>query len=80
MIMWCFDCKCLDMFIDEIVDENIDKVWFKIDKDEFEEFFVENNVMGIFFFFLYKNGEKIVYLYSVNVKMFEVVCEFLVIF
>ena len=56
---WCPDCKRLDMFIDEIVDENTDKAWFKIDKDEFEELSAENNVMGIPSLLVYKNGEKL---------------------
>ena len=53
----------MDMFIDEIVDENTDKAWFKIDKDEFEELSAENNVMGIPSLLVYKNGEKIAHLH-----------------
>ncbi|WP_279620666.1 thioredoxin family protein [Priestia megaterium] len=74
---WCPDCKRLDMFIDEIVDENIDKAWFKIDKDEFEELSAENNVMGIPSLLVYKNGEKIAHLHSANAKTPEAVREFL---
>ncbi|TYR80888.1 thioredoxin family protein [Priestia megaterium] len=74
---WCPDCKRLDMFIDEIVEENSDKAWFKIDKDEFEELAAENNVMGIPSLLVYKNGEKIAHLHSANAKTPEAVREFL---
>jgi len=74
---WCPDCKRLDMFIDDIVAENQDKQWYKIDKDEFPELAEEQNVMGIPSLLVYKNGEKIAHLHSANAKTPDAVREFL---
>ncbi|WP_110111900.1 thioredoxin family protein [Bacillus sp. CGMCC 1.16541] len=74
---WCPDCKRLDMFINEIIDENNDKQWFKVDRDEFENISDENNVMGIPSLLVYKNGEKLAHLHSANAKTPEAVREFL---
>lgn len=74
---WCPDCKRLDMFIGEIIEENQDKAWFEVDKDEFEELSAANNVMGIPSLLVYKNGEKIAHLHSANAKTPEAVREFL---
>lgn len=74
---WCPDCKRLDMFIDEIISENGDKKWFKIDRDEFPEISEEQNVMGIPSLLVFKNGEKLAHLHSANAKTADAVREFL---
>ncbi|MFS0781814.1 thioredoxin family protein [Bacillus sp. 1P06AnD] len=74
---WCPDCKRLDMWIDEIVSENADKHWFKIDHDEFPEISEEQNVMGIPSLLVFKNGDKLAHLHSANAKTPEAVREFL---
>lgn len=74
---WCPDCKRLSMFIDEIIDENSDKKWFTIDKDDFPEISEEQNVMGIPSLLVFKNGEKLAHLHSANAKTPEQVREFL---
>jgi thioredoxin-like negative regulator of GroEL len=74
---WCPDCKRLDMFIDEIVAEQKDKQWFKIDRDEFPEIAEEQNVMGIPSLLVFKNGEKLAHLHSANAKTPDAVREFL---
>lgn len=74
---WCPDCKRLDLFIDEIISENQDKQWFKIDKDEFPELAEKENVMGIPSLLVYKKGEKIAHLHSANAKTPDQVREFL---
>ncbi|KOO46366.1 thioredoxin family protein [Priestia koreensis] len=74
---WCPDCKRLDMFIDEVLEENKDKAWFKVDKDEFEALSEENQVMGIPSLLVYRNGEKLAHLHSANAKTPEAIKEFL---
>ncbi len=74
---WCPDCKRLNMYIDEIVEENQDKQWFKIDKDEFPELAEEQTVMGIPSLLVFKNGEKLAHLHSANAKTADQVREFL---
>ena len=74
---WCPDCKRLDLFIDEIVEKNQDKKWFKIDHDEFTEISDSQNVMGIPSLLVFKNGEKIAHLHSANAKTADSVNEFL---
>lgn len=74
---WCPDCKRLNMFIDEITEENQDKKWFKIDKDEFPEIAEEQQVMGIPSLLVFKNGEKLGHLHSAYAKTPDEVREFL---
>lgn len=74
---WCPDCKRLDMFIDEIVEKNQDKSWFKIDRDVFAEISDSLSVMGIPSLLVFKNGEKIAHLHSANAKTADSVNEFL---
>ena len=74
---WCPDCKRLDMFINDIIEENTDKQWFTIDRDEFPEISEEQSVMGIPSLLVFKNGEKLAHLHSANAKTPEQVKEFL---
>jgi thiol-disulfide isomerase/thioredoxin len=74
---WCPDCKRLGMFIDEVIDENQDKQWFTIDRDEFPEIAEEQSVMGIPSLLVFKNGEKLAHLHSANAKTPEQVKEFI---
>ena len=74
---WCPDCKRLGMFIDEVIEENQDKQWFIIDRDEFPEIAEEQSVMGIPSLLVFKNGEKLAHLHSANAKTPEQVKEFI---
>jgi len=74
---WCPDCKRLGMFIDEVIEENQDKQWFAIDRDEFPEIAEEQSVMGIPSLLVFKNGEKLAHLHSANAKTPEQVKEFI---
>ncbi|MCQ6274192.1 thioredoxin family protein [Bacillus sp. V3B] len=74
---WCPDCKRLDMFIDEVTEENQDKQWFTIDRDEFPEISEKQSVMGIPSLLVFKNGEKLAHLHSANAKTADQVREFL---
>jgi thiol-disulfide isomerase/thioredoxin len=74
---WCPDCTKLNMFIDEIIEENPDKKWFEIDRDEFLDIAEEYQVMGIPSLLVFQNGEKIAHQHSANTKTPEEVKEFL---
>ena len=74
---WCPDCKRLGMFIDEITEENQDKQWFTIDRDDFPKVSEEQNVMGIPSLLVFKNGEKLAHLHSANAKTADQVREFI---
>ncbi|WP_257347051.1 thioredoxin family protein [Pseudalkalibacillus decolorationis] len=74
---WCPDCRRLDMFIGDIMQEHNDKQWHQIDKDAFPELAEKYEVMGIPSLLVFKNGEKIGHLHSANAKTPESVREFL---
>ena len=65
------------MFIDEITEENQDKQWFTIDRDDFPKVSEEQNVMGIPSLLVFKNGEKLAHLHSANAKTADQVREFI---
>lgn len=56
---WCPDCTRLDQFIDEIVEQNKDKEWYTMDRDEFPEIGEQEAVLGIPSLLVFKNGTKI---------------------
>ncbi len=74
---WCPDCKRLDMFIGDIIEENQDKDWYQIDKDQFPEIAEKYEVMGIPSLLVFRSGEKLAHLHSANAKTPESVKEFL---
>jgi thiol-disulfide isomerase/thioredoxin len=74
---WCPDCRRMDMFMDEIMEEFGQYKWYDINKDEFPEIAEKYDVMGIPSLLVYKNGEKIAHLHSANAKTPEQVTEFL---
>ncbi|MEH7235189.1 thioredoxin family protein [Bacillus sp. JJ1562] len=74
---WCPDCRRLEMFIPEIM-ENYNQVkWYTMDKDEFPEIAEKYDVMGIPSLLYYKGGEKLGHLHSANAKTPEQVNEYL---
>lgn len=74
---WCPDCKRLDMFIGDIMEEHKELQWFEIDKDEFPEIAENYQVMGIPSLLVFKNGGKLAHLHSANAKTPEQVREYL---
>ncbi len=65
---WCPDCKRLDMFIGEIMEDHLDKAWYQIDKDQFPEIAEKYGVMGIPSLLVFQKGEKVAHLHSANAK------------
>lgn len=74
---WCPDCKRLDMFIGDIIEENKNKKWYQIDKDQFPQLAEKYEVMGIPSLLVYEKGEKKGHLHSANAKTPESVKSFL---
>jgi thiol-disulfide isomerase/thioredoxin len=74
---WCPDCKRMNMFIGDIVDEHRDKSWYEINRDKFPELAEKYEVMGIPSLLIFRNGEKIAHLHSANAKTPEQVQQFL---
>lgn len=74
---WCPDCKRMNMFIGDIVDEHRDKSWYEVNRDEFPELAEKYEVMGIPSLLIFQNGEKIAHLHSANAKTPEQVQQFL---
>ncbi|MGG1571940.1 thioredoxin family protein [Fictibacillus sp. NRS-1165] len=65
---WCPDCRRLEVFIGDIMEEHNDKAWYEIDRDKFPELAEKYEVMGIPSLLLFKNGEKLAHLHSANAK------------
>ncbi|MGM7680910.1 thioredoxin family protein [Cytobacillus sp. Hm23] len=74
---WCPDCRRMDMFIGEIIDENPSLNWFEINKDDFPELAEKYDVMGIPSLLIFKSGDKLSHLHSANAKTPEQVRQFL---
>ncbi len=74
---WCPDCRRLEAFIGEIIENHNSVTWYSMDKDEFPEIAEKYNVMGIPSLLYYKGGEKLGHLHSANAKTPEQVNEYL---
>ncbi|PPA70124.1 thioredoxin family protein [Jeotgalibacillus proteolyticus] len=74
---WCPDCRRMDMFIDEIVEEYNEYKWYTLNKDELPEIADQNNVMGIPSLLIFKDGKKLAHLHSAHAKTPEQVTSFL---
>ncbi|MFG6120526.1 thioredoxin family protein [Thalassobacillus sp. B23F22_16] len=74
---WCPDCKRMDMFIGDIVEEYDQYQWYVINRDELPEIGNRYEVMGIPSILLFQNGEKQAHLHSADAKTPEEVQEFL---
>lgn len=74
---WCPDCKRMDMFIGDVLEEYGHYDWYEINKDEFPDISEKYQVMGIPSVLIFKNGEKIAHLHSANAKTPDEVKEFL---
>lgn len=74
---WCPDCKNMDRFIGDIVDEHTDKDFYAIDAEKFQELAEANDVRGIPSLLVFKNGEKVAHLHSKLAKTPAQVREYL---
>ncbi|SFI31137.1 Thioredoxin [Paenibacillus sp. UNC496MF] len=74
---WCPDCKNLDRFIEDIVNEHNDKSFFAVDSEQFDKLAEEYGVRGIPSLLVFKNGQKLEHLHSKFAKTPTQIREFL---
>lgn len=74
---WCPDCKRMDMFIGDILEEYNNYEWFVVNNDVLPEPAQKYEVMGIPSILIFQKGEKIAHLHSANAKTPEEVEGFL---
>ena len=74
---WCPDCTRMDMFIDPIIEEYNQYIWYSANRDYFPELAEKYQVMGIPSLLIFQNGEKLAHLHSANAKSPDQVTEFL---
>lgn len=74
---WCPDCKRMDMFIGEVMEEFQNYKWYQINSDEVEGIAQNYEVMGIPSILIFQNGEKKAHQHSAYTKTPESVTEFL---
>ncbi|ENH96378.1 thioredoxin [Gracilibacillus halophilus YIM-C55.5] len=74
---WCPDCKRMDMFIGEIMEEYDQYDWYQVNSDEVQGLAEKYEVMGIPSLLIFKDGEKIAHRHSAYTKTPDDVLEFL---
>ncbi|GGJ26844.1 thioredoxin family protein [Paenibacillus hunanensis] len=74
---WCPDCKTLDRFMGDIIDQNPEKRFFAMDAEKFQDLAEQNEVRGIPSLLVYRGGEKIAHLHSKFAKTPAQVSEYL---
>jgi len=74
---WCPDCRFLDMFFSEVIEENKDFTFYKVDRDEFIDLCGELDIFGIPSFVAFNKGEEIGRYVNKDRKTKEQVEEFL---
>lgn len=56
---WCGDCRFIEPFMPEVVGKFADYTFVYVNRDEFIDLCVENDIFGIPSFLAYKNGEEV---------------------
>lgn len=74
---WCGDCRFLDMFLPEILEENKDFTFYYVDRDNFIDTCIELDIFGIPSFLVYDKGIEIGRFVSKDRKTQEEINEFL---
>lgn len=74
---WCPDCKRMDMFIGEIIDQYNQYDWYQVNSDEVEGLAQKYEVMGIPSLLIFQNSEKLAHRHSAYTKTPDDVLEFL---
>ncbi|WPP40815.1 thioredoxin family protein [Paenibacillus hunanensis] len=74
---WCPDCKTLDRFMGDIIEQNPEKRFFAMDAEKFQDLAEQNEVRGIPSLLVYRGGEKIAHLHSKFAKTPAQVSEYL---
>ncbi|SDR05705.1 Thiol-disulfide isomerase or thioredoxin [Virgibacillus subterraneus] len=74
---WCPDCKRMDMFIGDVMEEFNNHEWYQVNSDEVEGIAQKYEVMGIPSMLIFQNGEKLAHQHSADTKSPESVSSFL---
>ncbi|WP_163538940.1 thioredoxin family protein [Gracilibacillus sp. YIM 98692] len=74
---WCPDCKRMDMFIGDIMEQYNQHEWYQVNSDEVQGLAEKYEVMGIPSLLIFQNGEKIAHRHSAYTKTPDDVLEFL---
>lgn len=74
---WCVDCKNMDRFIGDVIDQHADKTFYSMDAEEFQPLAEENAVRGIPSLLVFQNGKKIAHLHSKWAKTSAQISEYL---
>lgn len=74
---WCPDCKRMNMFIGDILEEYKQYNWYEVNSDEIEGLAEEHEVMGIPSLLIFQNGKKLAHQHSAHTKSPEQVTDFL---
>lgn len=74
---WCPDCKRMDVFIGEVMEEYNQFEWYQVNNDKVEGLAQQYEVMGIPSILIFQEGEKLAHQHSAYTKTPEEVEEFL---
>jgi thiol-disulfide isomerase/thioredoxin len=74
---WCPDCHFIDPFMHEIEQTFQDFIFVSVDRDQFIDVCVENDIYGIPSFLVYKNGQEAGRFVSKDRKTKEEIEEFI---
>ncbi|WP_010651766.1 thioredoxin family protein [Oceanobacillus massiliensis] len=74
---WCPDCKRMDMFIGDVLEEFKNYKWYEVNSDEVAGLAEKYEVMGIPSVLIFQNGEKLAHQHSAYTKSPESVTDFL---
>lgn len=74
---WCKDCRILEVYLPEVLEENKDFTFYYVDRDQFIDICGEHDIMGIPSFIAYTNGTEIGRFVSPHPKPKEEINEFL---
>lgn len=74
---WCPDCKRMDMFIGEVMEDFDQYEWYEINSDEVNGIAERYEIMGIPSILIFQNGEKLAHQHSADTKTPESVTGFL---
>ncbi|GAB4075062.1 thioredoxin family protein [Barrientosiimonas marina] len=74
---WCPDCKRMNMFIGDVMEDFDSYEWYEINTDEVEGIGEKYDVMGIPSILVFQKGEKIGHQHSADTKTPESVSSFL---
>jgi thioredoxin 1 len=73
---WCPDCKRMNLFMNDVLNQFEPFDFYEIDRDEYPELADQYDVMGIPSLLVFQNNKKIAHLHSASAKTPEQVTEF----